>query len=115
MARFSISPFSRLGVVTLALIYTSLTFGAALSPSPAFAAASAPYYTAELAAPAKDARTVAGGVAWYCEGTRCVAAKGDSRPERICRTLVRDQGAVTSFAAKGEALAEDKLAACNGK
>ena len=70
---------------------------------------------AELAAPASDSRAVAGGVAWFCEGTTCKGTKGNSRPLRICRGLAREFGEITSFTAKGEALAEDKLAECNGK
>lgn len=104
----------RLSVFALALVYTGLTFGAAVSPTPAVAAASGPYYVAELATPAGESRTVAGGVAWSCEGTTCVAAKGNSRPLRMCRGIQREFGEVVSFTAKGEALEEDKLASCNG-
>lgn len=108
-------PFtSRLSVFFLALAYTTLTFGAAVTPAPAKAASNTSYYTAELAAPAKESRTVAGGVAWFCEGTTCRAAKGNSRPLRMCRSLFREFGEVTSFAAHGKALTEDKLARCNG-
>ena len=78
------------------------------------AANGGPYYVAELAAPASESRTV-GGVAWFCEGTTCRAAKGDSSPLRICRGLQRKFGEVVSFTAKGETLAEDKLARCNGE
>lgn len=105
----------RLGVLALALAYTGVTFSAFAAPAPAMAASSGPYYVAELAAPASEARTVAGGVAWFCEGTTCRAAKGTSRPLRICRGLAREFGEVTSFTAKGEALPEDRLAKCNGE
>ena len=104
----------RLSVFALALVYTGLTFGAAVSPSPALAASSGPYYVAELATPAEESRTVAGGVAWSCEGTTCVAAKGNSRPLRMCRGIQREFGEVVSFTAKGEVLEEDKLESCNG-
>ncbi|TNE29805.1 MAG: hypothetical protein EP350_09440 [Alphaproteobacteria bacterium] len=103
----------RVGVFALALIYTSLTFGAALTPAPAVAKDTGPYYVAELAAPAKEARTIAGGVAWNCEGTTCVAGKGNSRPLRVCRSIEREFGEVKNFVTNGEELAEDKLAACN--
>jgi hypothetical protein len=106
----------RFGVLALALLYTAFTFGAAVTPSTAHAAkASGPYYTATLAEPAKDNRVVAGGVAWRCEGNTCRAKKGQSRPMRICRGLKRKFGEVTAFTAKGEPLAEDRLAKCNGK
>ena len=104
---------SRFGVLALALVYTGLTFGAAISPSPAQAKASGPYYVAELATPADETRTVASGVAWSCAGTTCVAAKGNSRSLRMCRGIQREFGEVVSFTAKGEELAEDKLASCN--
>jgi hypothetical protein len=32
----------------------------------------------------------------------------------MCRELQRDVGEIAGFTAKGEALAEDKLAKCNG-
>ncbi|MEP3052451.1 MAG: hypothetical protein ABJP48_06850 [Erythrobacter sp.] len=107
----SLPRFSRLSVFLLALAYTSLTFGVATAPANAQSNA---YYTAVLAQPADDNRAVAGGVAWSCRGTTCVANKGSSRPMRICRGLMREFGEVVSFTAKGETLAEDKLAKCNG-
>lgn len=111
----SLPTSSRLGVFALALAYTGTTFGMLAAPSPAAAANNGPYYVAELAAPAGEARTVAGGVAWFCEGTTCKAAKGTSRPLRICRGLSREFGEVKSFTAKGEAIANEKLEQCNGK
>ncbi|WFL76010.1 hypothetical protein P7228_08290 [Altererythrobacter arenosus] len=106
---------NRLGVLALAAIYTTLTLGAVTSPAPAQAASNTVYYTAELAQPTSESRAIASGIAWYCEGTTCKAAKGNSRPLRICRGLARELGEVTSFTAKGEALAEEQLATCNGK
>ena len=104
---------NRLGIFALALAYTGLTFGVATTATPAFASSGA-YYTAELAAPASDNRAVATGIAWACEGTTCVAKKGNSRPLRICRGLNREFGEIVSFTAKGEQLADEKLAKCNG-
>lgn len=103
---------SRAGVFALALVYTGLTFGAALTPAPVQAGNGA-YYTAELAQPATDARVVAAGVAWSCEGTSCAAGKGMQRPLRVCRGLQREFGEVISFTAEGEALSEAELAKCN--
>ena len=108
------SPFAgRLGILALALFYTGFTFAAATTPAPALAASSGPYYVVELVEPAKDNRAVASGIAWKCQGTTCVAGKGNSRPIRICRGLFREFGEIASFTAKGEPLAEDKLAKCN--
>ncbi|MEO0463019.1 MAG: hypothetical protein AAF127_07795 [Pseudomonadota bacterium] len=83
--------------------------------APASVTAAAPYYTAKLAAPTDEDRAVAGGVAWACKADMCVAAKGSSRPMRICRGLSREFGEITSFSAKGKELDADKLAKCNGK
>lgn len=104
---------NRLGIIALALAYTGVTFGTLTAPTAAMAKASGPYYVAELAAPASESRTVAGGVAWFCEGTTCRAAKGSSRPLRICRGLQREFGEVVSFETKGEELAAERLAKCN--
>ncbi|MXO91721.1 hypothetical protein GRI41_12865 [Altererythrobacter aquaemixtae] len=100
--------------MTLALLYTVLTFGALTVPSPAEARGKAVYYTAELAAPAKEARTIIKGMVWHCEGTSCRAAKGNSRPVMTCKRLANKLGEVTAFTAKGEELVGEKLAKCNG-
>jgi hypothetical protein len=104
----------RIAVLASAVAYTALTFGVATAPAPA-AAADGPYYTAQLAQPAEDNRTVAGGVAWACEGTTCVANKGTSRPSRICRGLAREFGEITDFKVEGEQIEEEELSRCNGQ
>lgn len=103
----------RLAVLASALVYTAVSFGVATSSTP-LAAADGPYYVATLAQPTDESRTVAGGVAWACQETTCVANKGPSRPSSICRGLARTMGEITAFKVEGEALAEDKLARCNG-
>ncbi len=110
----SIPRTGRLSIFAAAIAYTGLTFGTAIAPAP-LAAQNGAYYTVTLAKPADDNRAVAGGVAWACEGTTCVANKGTSRPMRICRGLAREFGEIESFKTKGEELAADKLAKCNGK
>ena len=100
-------------VLAVAMLYTGLTFGVATSSAP-LAAQSGPYYTATLAQPAEDNRAVAGGVAWACQDTTCVANRGSSRPSRVCRGLAREFGEIVSFMADGEMLPEDQLARCNG-
>jgi hypothetical protein len=108
-------PRSRtVGAAALALLYTGLTFGATIAPAPAHASTGA-YYTAELAAPASEARYIGGGLVWRCEGTACTAAKGTSRPEVVCRRLQREVGQIASFTANGETLAAERLAKCNGQ
>ena len=109
----SLPRFRTSAALGVAVLYTAVTFGATLAPSPASAQGVGSFYTAELAAPAKDARVIGGGVVWRCEGTTCVAPKGTSAPVTMCRKLAREVGTVASFTAKGEALADDKLAKCN--
>ena len=102
-----------IGAVLGAVAWTALSFGATLTPSPAQARSAAPFYTAELAQPADQARAIAGGVAWNCRGTSCVAGKGRSRPLRMCRELQREFGEISAFVADGEALPAEDLARCN--
>ena len=111
-APLSSKNLGRLGFLAMALLYTALTFGVATAPVEA--KSKGPYYVAEMAAPAKDNRFVAAGIAWKCTGTTCRAGKGTSRPIRICRGLVRKMGSVENFSARGETLTEEKLAKCNG-
>jgi hypothetical protein len=82
--------------------------------APALARDGAPYYRAELATPAAEARIVAGGLLWRCEGTQCFAGKDNSRPLIVCRKLAREAAPVTRFTAAGEELAAEDLARCNG-
>ena len=111
------SPLPRsinVGVIAAAFAYTSLTFGALLAPTAAEARSNGIFYTVELAQPvAERTTTVAGGVAWICQGTTCVARKGSSRPLRMCRELQREHGEITAFVADEKALDADKLAQCN--
>ena len=109
----SLTRASRIAVFASALVYTGATFGIATSAAP-LAAQGGPYYVATLASATDDNRAVAGGVAWNCKGTTCVANKGNSRPSRICRGLAREMGEIAEFKVEGEAIAEDKLARCNG-
>ena len=103
------------GALGLALVWTSLSFGAALTPAPVAAQNPAKaYYRAELNQPASAPRAIAGDLVWACRGTSCTADKGTSRPLRICREVNRKLGQVASFTAKGEALPAEDLAKCNG-
>ncbi|GAA4642820.1 hypothetical protein GCM10023115_07870 [Pontixanthobacter gangjinensis] len=110
----SSSIFRNFSAITLALLYTVFTFGVAVTPAPVQAKTQPVYYIAELAAPTQEARVVARGMVWRCDETRCIAAKNNSRPINICKQLVRETGAVTSFTASGEAFSDDELAKCNG-
>ncbi|MFM7404048.1 MAG: CC_3452 family protein [Erythrobacter sp.] len=104
---------SKLAIFASALLYTGLSFGVATSSAPV-EAASTPYYSATLAAPASEARVVAGGVAWSCDGTTCVAGKASARPLRVCRGLNHKFGEVASFKVLGNPIEDAELAKCNG-
>ena len=108
------TPSTKLGVFGAAILYSAATLGALVAPTSAEARGDGSYYKAELSQPSAERTVVAGGIAWSCSGTTCVAPKGTSRPLRVCRELQRDAGDVVSFTAKGEELAADKLAKCNG-
>ena len=100
--------FATLGAIAAA---ASLSF----APASAAARATGFYYTVDLAQPvAEKTVTVAGGVAWACKGTTCVARKGSSRPLRLCRQLQREHGEIVAFTADEKTLDADKLAQCNG-
>lgn len=103
----------KFAILASAVLYTAMTFGVATSTAPVSAAGNA-YYSAKLAAPTDETRAVAGGVAWACEGTTCVAGKASARPLRICRGLNRKFGEVASFTVNGEDLPAEELAKCNG-
>ena len=109
------APLGSIGALGIALTWTALSFGTAITPAPAMAQTpSKAYYRAELAQPAAQPRVIAGDLVWACSGNSCVAGKGTSRPLRICRELNRKFGEVTNFTAKGELLAVEDLAKCNG-
>ena len=116
MTLFASTPGTRLGSLcslALALAWTAASFAAA-GPAPAMAQnPSKAYYRAELAQPAAERRAVAGDLVWACNGTRCTADKGSSRPLRICRDLNRKFGEVANFTAKGELLPAEELEKCN--
>ncbi len=97
----------------IAGIWTCAIFGMALAPSPVSAQPATPYYTVELAQDARETRVVAGGVVWRCEGTRCLAAKGTSRPLRVCRQLRRKAGEVAAMTTDGSIMQAADLARCN--
>jgi hypothetical protein len=108
---FSLPRTGKFALLASALVYTG--FGVASSSAPLSAAGTA-YYSATLAAPASEARFVAGGVAWTCEGTTCVANKASARPLRICRGLNRKSGEIANFKVLGQPIEAEELAKCNG-
>jgi hypothetical protein len=100
--------------IVAALAYTTLTFGAALTPSPA-QAASVPFYRAEVASTAKaEPRPIASGMAWKCAENVCTAGEATSRPAIVCARLAKKVGPIESFTAGGKAFEAEDLARCNG-
>ena len=103
-----------IGAIAAALAWTTISIGALTAPTVAEAKSDKAYYTAKLVKPVTErTTTVAGGVAWVCQGSTCVAKKGSSRPLRICRAIQKEEGKISSFTAAGEKLDDDKLARCN--
>ena len=108
----SLPSTGKFAILATALLYTGISFGVATS-TPAQAAGNA-YYSATLSAPASENRAVADGVAWACKDAVCVANKTSARPLRVCRGLQRKFGEVATFKVKGQELAAEELAKCNG-
>ncbi len=97
-----------------ALAFSAAALGAIAVPAFAVARDSAPYYRAELAAPAAEAKVIAGGMLWSCEGTECTAPKDNSRPLIVCKRLVGETAPVKKFMAAGKEMSAEDLARCNG-
>jgi hypothetical protein len=91
---------------------TPFTLLALLAAAPAFAAA--PHYAAELAQARPTAeRMVVHDIVWRCAADGCAAGRSNSRPLTDCMALVRQAGALKSFAVEGAALPPDQLGKCN--
>lgn len=99
----------------VALAWTALAFGTAITPAPAQAANGGPYYRAELAAPVTAAKPVVSGTIFNCTGTNCAGGKATSRPAIVCARLAKEVGEVAAFTANGKALAAEELAKCNAR
>lgn len=99
---------------TAAIALSSLAvFASAIAPAALQARTSAPYYAVELAQPATQAETIAGGVLFRCEGTACTAPRSGDRPLRVCSELRRELGTIVSFNAGDSQLSEAQIERCN--
>lgn len=96
----------------LPLLAMAVAGSSALLPATATAAGGA-YYRAELAKPAPTGKFVARDIVWSCEGTNCVGARGSSRPQIMCSSLVKKAGEVKAFSIDGKAFEAEELARCN--
>ena len=92
----------------------TLVIGLAFAPVSLSAQTPAARYTAELASPSAEARVIAGGVVWTCEGTRCSAPVSGARALRMCRDLNRKVGQIVRFDVAGTAIEAADLTRCNG-
>lgn len=99
--------------LVLAGVWTTLSFGALVTPAPSVAASPAAV-RATVTEPVKDSRVVAGNTVWSCQGTTCVARQTGVRPGRLCRDLQRKAGTIVAFTVAGEQLDAEALARCNG-
>ena len=88
---------------------------AALAVPPSPAAATAPHYRAEPAAPPAAERLVVRDLVWKCGPAGCVTGKSNSRPATDCAALAREVGALRSFSAGGRPLSGDELEKCNAR
>ncbi|KLE31218.1 hypothetical protein AAW01_13115 [Aurantiacibacter gangjinensis] len=96
-----------------------MSAGAALAAAAAFSplalqAQSAPYFTAELAAPTDEEEVIAGGVLFRCEGTTCTGPRSRDRDLRVCSELRREVGSIVRFTVRGEDMRDSHLNRCNG-
>lgn len=102
---------------TFAALAFAMSLSAFASPLTAHTPAqttAVPYFSVELAQPTGEAQAIAGGVVFRCEGTTCTGPRSGDRPLRVCSELRREVGTIASFAVRGEPVAADLLARCNG-
>ena len=84
----------------------------ALVSTPAFAN---PFQAETNAQPRQD-RFVARDSIWRCAGSACVSTnRTATRPAAVCSSLVREVGALKSFAVAGRAFGAEELQACNAR
>lgn len=102
---------TRLATIALAAVFPLAAVASPLAASPA---ATSNHYTAQLAAPTDEARAIAGGVVFRCEGSTCTGPRSGDRPLRVCTELRREVGTIASFTINGEPISDDLLARCNG-
>jgi hypothetical protein len=110
MPELKLSPLTHILSMLAAILISSITLMTTTAT-----AATTPYYSADLVAPASDSKVIIRGTLWKCEGDSCVAAKAGSRPQIICATLVREVGRLDAFSVGGTPISQEELDACNAK
>jgi hypothetical protein len=83
---------------------------AALSAAPAMAQSG---YSVMLTNAPAEAKIMAGGTVFVCDGADCTARESSSSPLRVCTALAKETGPVAAFTFAGKAFDEAKLAKCN--
>ena len=106
-----VNPLRQLAIGSVAVLTTALTFGATVTPAPAYAQSGA-YYRATLQQPVEKRTEIIRGGTFICSGTVCVGTKARSRPELVCKKLVGEFGPVASFSVAGKDVDEATLASC---
>ena len=106
-----VNPLRQLAIGSVAVLTTALTFGATVTPAPAYAQSGA-YYRATLQQPVEKRTEIIRGGTFICSGTVCVGTKARSRPELVCERLGRAFGTVSSFSFNGKELDAEALASC---
>lgn len=97
-----------------ALVGAALTTSVLLFAAPQ-AHAAAPYYKAELAAPATAQKQLLRGVFVNCDGANCRAPRTGTAPKNMCITISKQLGEVTAFSAGNRVFDATEIAACNQK
>jgi hypothetical protein len=93
----------------------ALTAGVMAIPATPVNAASARYYTIELAQPVEAKEAIIRGVMFKCEGTSCRAPITGSAPRNVCVSVAKEFGEVATFKAGDRVLDAADLATCNAK
>jgi len=88
---------------------------APIATAPAAAQAPTGYYVATPATAPEAASLVTRTTVWKCADGVCAAPKSDSRDAIMCELVVKQVGALSSFAAGGAAFDADALAKCNAR
>jgi hypothetical protein len=104
--------FSHFGAFVGAMAVTAAVMAIPAAP---VQAASARYYTVELAQPAAAKEAIIRGVMFKCEGTSCRAPITGSAPRNVCVSVAKEFGEVASFKAGDRILDAADLASCNQK
>ena len=109
-----VNPLRQLAIGSVAVLTTALTFGATVTPAPAYAQSGA-YYRATLQQPVEKRTEIIRGGTFICSGTICVGTQARSRPANVCKSVSEEFGPVASFSVAGTELDAEALAECRAE